>query len=286
MQQDSQIIIVTGMSGAGKSIVLKALEDLGFFCIDNIPSALLPTCIAQQQTFATKKLALGVDIRGGMLDEVVAYLNEIRQQKTPFKIIYVTAALPTLIKRFQETRRQHPLGSATDLRDALEQEKRILSPLEAIADHVLATDQLTIHQLRALVRQTFAHDDAPQMMVTLTSFGFKYGVPPENNFVFDVRSLPNPYFVPELKPHDGTSELIQSYLFEQQVVQEYWQKFSEFVAFSLHNAYQEGRFFVAVAVGCTGGRHRSVALVEKLAQLPLPHVQFFIKHRDIKKDLE
>ena len=111
-------------------------------------------------------------------------------------------------------------------------------------------------------------------------------MPPENNFVFDVRSLPNPYFVPELKPHDGTSALIQNYLFEQAVVQEYWHKFSDFVSFSLNNAYKEGRFFVAVAVGCTGGRHRSVAFVEKLAQLSLDHVQFFIKHRDIKKDLD
>lgn len=282
---NTEIVIVTGMSGAGKSIVLKALEDLGFFCVDNLPSVLVPTCIAQQ-TVATQKLALGIDIRGGMFDETIACVQNMRQQKIPFKIIFVTAALPTLIKRFQETRRHHPLGSATDLRDAIEQEKRLLSPLEAIADQVLATDQLTTHQLRALIRQIFAQDEAPQMMVTITSFGFKYGVPPENNFVFDARSLPNPYFVPELKMHDGTSAAIQSYLFEQPQVQEYWHKFSDFIDFSLRNAYQEGRFFVAVAIGCTGGRHRSVALVEKLAQLPLPHVQFFIKHRDIKKDLD
>lgn len=281
----TKIVIVTGISGAGKSIVLKTLEDLGFFCVDNVPNALVHFFITQS-TFPVKKVALGIDIRGGMLHEAIQYLVKIRSNKAPsIKIIFLTATLEILIKRFQETRRQHPLGGAAALSDALEQEKQLVLPLQEIADYVIDTDQLNIHQLRALVRQMFSAE-TPHMVVTLTSFGFKYGVPAENNFVFDVRSLPNPYFIPALKLHDGTNESVQKYLLSHHEVRDYWEKLSDFIIFSLNNAYREGRFFVQIAIGCTGGRHRSVMFVEKLAQLSVPHVQFFIKHRDIKKDFE
>lgn len=277
-------MVVTGVSGAGKTIVLRTLEDLGFFCIDNLPSSLLPVFL---QTAPNHKIALGVDIRGGTADEIIAHVQQARLATTcTIKIIFVTASLVTLLKRFQETRRQHPWGSSLDLRDALEQEKSLLLPLEQLADHVLDTDQLTIHQLRALVRAMFCEGSSTVLAVTLTSFGFKYGVPPEHNFVFDARSLPNPYFIPELKPFDGTTTFIQNYLFGQPMVAEYWQKLADFFIYSLRNAQREGRSVVHVAIGCTGGRHRSVALVEKLAQLPLDQVQFFVKHRDIARDVK
>jgi UPF0042 nucleotide-binding protein len=284
MDSMPDVIVVTGVSGAGKSVVLRTLEDLGFFCIDNLPGSLLSSFL---QAAPAHKVALGIDIRGGAMDEVVAHLQQARKSSPhSVKIIFVTATMATLLKRFQETRRRHPWGDSRDLRDALEEEKRLLLPLEMLADPVIDTDQLTIHQLRALVRGLFEVGKAPQLTVTLTSFGFKYGVPPEHNFVFDARSLPNPYFIPELRPLDGTSDLIKNYLFEQSEVVEYWDKLFDFFVFSLRNAHREGRFVMQVAIGCTGGRHRSVALVEKLAKLPLEQVQFFVKHRDIDRDLK
>jgi len=284
-----EVIVVTGMSGAGKTIVLRTLEDAGFFCIDNLPTALVHLFFnpVSPVNLPAQKIALGIDIRGGMTETMITQLADARAQSGySMKIIFVTATRATLIKRFQETRRQHPLGNSIDLSDALAQEKDILLPLELLADHIIDTDQLNLHQLRALVRALILPDGLMPMAVTLTSFGFKYGVPAEHNFVFDVRSLPNPYFIPELRALSGLDDAIVKYLFEQEDVRYHEAKLIDFFLFSLENARKEGRFVLQVAIGCTGGRHRSVALVERLAQLPREQVQFFIKHRDIDRDTD
>ena len=229
-----------------------------------------------------KKIALGIDIRSGLNLEIFAQelISWRGQKKIAMHIVFLMAHKDTLIRRFQETRRKHPLGDNRTLPEAIQQEHAALEPLKAIADDILATDTLTIAQLRAMVKYSNQHAQQ-KMVVTLTSFGFKYGTPNDCNFLYDLRSLPNPYFIPALKDFDGRSESIQEYLFSQQVVQDYWQKLSDFFIFSLERSYQEGRFFIHVGFGCTGGRHRSVAFVERCSRLNLEHVQFFVHHKDI-----
>jgi RNase adapter protein RapZ len=286
--KQTPLFIITGYSGAGKSTVLRSLEDIGFFCVDNLPLALLPSFFqfAQQAHSNNQKIALGLDVRAGDIDVLAEQLARFNQTYCLDKIIFLTASSPMLFKRFQETRRRHPLGESLDLVDAIEREKELLKPLEKIADITVDTDQFTIHELRTFARKYIGSDKKQPMIVSLVSFGFKYGVPIESNFVFDLRSLPNPYFIPELKLLDGSNKQVQDYLFSQREVQEYWKRFFDFFQYSLERSYQEGRFFMHVALGCTGGRHRSVAFVQELANHAIDHVEFLIKHRDIAKDLQ
>lgn len=281
-----QLVIVTGYSGAGKSTVLRALEDIGFFCVDNLPLALLDSFfqLIFQSKIKGQRLALGIDVRGGTsINDLIIELE--RYNKThQVKIFFLTSSLQVLIKRFQETRRNHPLAGAIDIIDAINAEKELLQPLIAMADLVLDTDQLNIHQLRSFVRSSFAPGGQQRMIVSLMSFGFKYGVPLESNFVYDLRSLPNPYFIAELKQFDGTETIIQDYLFNQPEVQEYWTRLHDFILYSIKKSHAEGRFFLNIAIGCTGGKHRSVAFIQKLAQQSLSHVQFLVEHRDINRD--
>jgi UPF0042 nucleotide-binding protein len=287
IQNQSQLIIVTGYSGAGKSTVLRALEDIGFFCVDNLPIALLDSFfqLVSSSKINGQRLALGIDVRGGIaIQELIAEVERLKKNRFSLKIFFLTSSVPVLIKRFQETRRKHPLADTTDILDAINQEKFLLQPLVAIADLLLDTDQFSIHQLREYVRSSFAAGGQQKMIVSLMSFGFKYGVPIESNFVYDIRSLPNPYFVPDLKMLDGTDIAIQRYLFDQNEVQEYWHKLLDFITYSIKKSHAEGRFFINIAIGCTGGKHRSVALIEKLAQEKIPHVQFLVEHRDVSRD--
>lgn len=282
-----QLVIVTGYSGAGKSTVLRALEDVGFFCIDNLPIALLDSFfqLISSSKINGQRIALGIDVRGGIvIKELIGELERLNTSRHALKIFFLTSSAHVLIKRFQETRRKHPLADTIDIADAINQEKELLQPLIAMADLVVDTDQLNIHQLRSFVRSSFAQGGQQRMIISLISFGFKYGVPLESNFVYDVRSLPNPYFVPELKMLDGTQAEIQNYLFDQPDVQDYWHKLLDFVTYSIRKSHEEGRFFMNIAIGCTGGKHRSVAFIQKLAQQSISHVQFLIEHRDINRD--
>lgn len=287
--EQSQIIIVTGYSGAGKSTVLRALEDVGFFCVDNLPLALLDYffhCVAREKIHE-RRLALGIDVRGGSnIEQLITELQKFcTQQICPIKIFFLTSSSAVLVKRFQETRRKHPLADEIDLFDAIEREKILLRPLIDMSDLVLDTDQLNIHQLRSFVRSSFIPGGHQRMIVSLMSFGFKHGVPLESNFVYDVRSLPNPHFIPELKQLSGIDGAVVAYLFSQPEVIEYWAKLLDFITYTIERSHAEGRFFLNIAIGCTGGQHRSVAFVEKLANQVIPNVQFLSKHRDIQRDL-
>lgn len=287
-QSVPELLIVTGYSGAGKSTVLRALEDIGFFCVDNLPMALLGSFFEFiiKSTMVNKKIALGIDIRGGknleaIIDEINS-ANKVGLHK--IKILFLTSTDKVLVKRFQETRRKHPLATDINLLDAIAQEKELLKPLSAMADVVLETDQLNIHQLRNYILHSFAVDQKLRLLVNLVSFGFKYGVPAESNFVFDIRSLPNPYFIPGMRTLDGTNPIVLDYLFSQPAVQEYWEKLHSFFEYSIKKSYDEGRSFVTIAIGCTGGRHRSVAFVHTLAKKDIDNVYFVVKHRDITQD--
>jgi UPF0042 nucleotide-binding protein len=280
------IYIITGSSGAGKSTALRALEDCGFFCIDNLPQVLLPSYIQFAQSSAsTKKAALGIDIRSvEAMDQLVGHIKSLGQGPgATIKIIFLTSENASLIKRFQETRRSHPLQDQFDLVQAIEEEKKLLIPLKELADVVIQTDNLTIHELRAMIKGIGMQGTEQRMIVTLMSFGFKYGIPLESNFVYDVRSLPNPYFIPELTRLTGIDAHVQDYLFSLPMVQDYWQRIHDFVMFSLERSVAEGRSLVTVSIGCTGGKHRSVAFIERLATLQPENCLFITKHRDIQE---
>lgn len=279
-----QLLVVTGYSGAGKSTVLRALEDIGFFCVDNLPIPLLHSFfqLLSQSTMIGQKVALGIDVRSGQtMHDLIDELHKGNAFGTyAMKIFFLTSSPAILIQRYQETRRNHPLAQNRSLPDAISYEQELLKPLMDLSDLVLATDQLTIHQLRRFVRNLFSVSCQPQLLVNFISFGFKYGVPHESNSVYDVRFLPNPYFIPALRPLDGTTQEVRDFLFAHAEVQEYWTKLVDFVHYSIKKAMEEGRFFMNIAIGCTGGKHRSVALVHCLAELKLDNVQYVIKHRD------
>lgn len=286
-EMHDDIIIVTGYSGAGKSSVLRALEDNGFLCVDNLPIALLGHFfdLMKQTTMGKKRVALGIDIRGGdRIECVIDALLQMKLQITTLKIIFLRASFVVLMKRFQETRRNHPLGDSMHLSDAIEKERLMMQSLVDYADMIIDTDQLTIHQLRTIIRTSFTTEKMQKIVVSLISFGFKYGIPTESNYLFDLRSLPNPYFVESLKLYTGMDERIDQYLFEQQAVREYWGRLIDFIHYAIAKSYEEGRFFIHIAIGCTGGKHRSVAFIEKIAREEIAHTHFLLLHRDIDRD--
>lgn len=279
-----QVLVVTGLSGAGKSSVMRSLEDLGFYCVDNLPIPLLSPFLDLMLKSHTNmlKLALGIDARGKKF--LKDFMAEIEQLRGQVKVVFLRADDRTILKRFQETRRSHPLARGISLEDAIKKEQELLAPIEALADEIHDTGQSNIHELRHWVNKTFAGDTVREIMVNVVSFGFKYGVPPESNMVYDLRFLPNPYFVPELKVMDGRNEKVQNYLFSKNEVNGYWNRLEDFLKYLLEQYYEEGRFFANVAIGCTGGRHRSVAFVEKLCQQNWKNVRFLSNHRDIDRD--
>lgn len=287
-QGPERLLMITGCSGAGKSSVLKALEDNGYYCIDNMPLELLDSflSVSPQAEHIGKRIALGIDIRTvSSIEQYVQMITKLKQRMASrFSLIFMSASTSVLIKRFQETRRKHPLAHGTTLTQAIGNEKKLLEPLCSGADHHIATDSLSIGQLRRLVSAQFVPHDAQQILVTFMSFGFKYGVPLESNFIWDVRSLPNPYFVPGLRALTGTDSVIQDYLFGKDSVKDYWQRLYEFIQFAIGAAHQEGRSSITVAVGCTGGRHRSVALIERLGACEFAQATNLITHRDISRD--
>jgi RNase adapter protein RapZ len=282
-------LIITGLSGAGKTSVMRSLEDLGFYCVDNLPLPLLTTFLklAFSGPSHLSKVALGIDARGEQfLQSIAGEIQHIQATavECTLKIIFVSAQQQTLLKRFQETRRKHPLAHNISIEQAIEHEKKLMEPIMRLANVVLETDGLTIHDLRRLVSTHFAQGNLRELTVNVVSFGFKYGVPAESNLVYDLRFLPNPYFIPELKEHDGRHQSVQEFLFTHTAVQEYWHHLENFLHYMLMRFHEEGRFCATVALGCTGGKHRSVALVEKLGQQSWPNIRFFITHRDVGKE--
>lgn len=283
----SQVVVVTGYSGAGKNTVLRSLEDIGFFCVDNLPGALLQPFFesVMHAEIPHHRIALGLDVR----TDITSVMEKLCRLKAiwPFslKIVFVASSYPVLLKRFQETRRKHPLANeGIDLSDAIAKEQAILQPLYDMADVLLDTDQFTIHQVRQFVIQAFATNAQQRMVVTITAFGFKYGVPPESNLVFDLRFLPNPYFIASLKNLNGTDQAIYDYLFAQPTVKECWDRIESFANYMIEQSLKEGRFTMTIAFGCTGGRHRSVAFAQRFAQRMQPQVTFLTRYRDIDRD--
>lgn len=286
-----QTVIITGLSGSGKSTALRAFEDLGYFCVDNLPVALLPAFLEiksrKRQEGSPLKIALVMDVREEtFLERFRDVFEEVREKGYHLEIIFLEASDEVLIARFSQTRRPHPLAFGVPLSQAIALERELLAPVKELAEVVIDTSPFNVHQLRQEIKARFAQrEDLSQMLVHLMSFGFKYGVPPETHLLFDVRFLPNPYFEPELKPLSGREPKIKDYVLKNPLGSEFLGLCEHCLRFLLPQYEREGKTYLVVGVGCTGGRHRSVAVAEELGKMVKSWGRkTLITHRDVEKE--
>lgn len=284
-----RFVIVSGMSGAGKSIALKMLEDAGYFCVDNLPLPLLRefTRIAEDKTIDVEKVAVSVDARSGEnLHRLADELDLLDQEGFPYEILFLDADNITLIKRYKETRRSHPLVKDGRVETGIIKERKMVGFIKERAHYIIDTTKLLTRELKGELDKIFVQNaQYSNFNVTLLSFGFKYGIPHDADLVFDVRFLPNPYYIPELKPLTGNEKEIQEYVMNASEAGEFLHKLTDMLGFLIPNYIKEGKYRLVVAVGCTGGKHRSVTmankLYERLSELPY---SLRLEHRDIEKD--
>lgn len=284
-----QFFIISGLSGAGKSKVAAILEDLDFYCVDNMPVVLMP--IFAELCLATKgrydKVALVTDVRGqDSFDELFASLERMRSLGVDYKIIYIEASNSIILKRYKETRRRHPLDpDGMDVEAAINREKKLLAPIRDRADFIINTSNYSISKLQNKILDLFADKNALRgLKVNIQSFGFKYGLPADADLVFDVRFLPNPYYVPELTHQCGLDEPVRDFVFQYEQTNEFMKKLTDMVGFLLPNYAEEGKPVLVIAIGCTGGHHRSVAVAEALAAFVREQgYEAVCNHRDVSK---
>ncbi len=267
-----QILVITGRSGSGKTSALNLLEDEGYTCIDNLPVSLLPALIAQvrsRDNAEQSRIAIGIDARN--IDSDLSILprlfEDVRDASDTFKILYLDTSKDVLMRRFSETRRKHPLTDRdTGLREAISEEDIILAPLAALADVTIDTTSLNLHELRSAVKQQLIGSDSQGTAITLTSFGFKFGVPVDCDFVFDVRCLPNPYWEPSLRKQSGLEEAVQQFLRDDPMVEEMARDIEQFARKWIPEFEKNNRSYLNISIGCTGGMHRSVYLAERISE--------------------
>jgi len=285
--EEARFVVLTGLSGSGKSEAIRALEDLGYFCVDNLPTRLITRFadLTGRQDGQIERAALVVDMRDpAFLDQFPDALAALRKRpELGAVLIFLDANDGALVRRFSETRRPHPLGAETPLAERIVEERRRLDPIRKIADDIFDTSELTVHELRRAFMDLSRGGAQKQLVVTFLSFGFKHGLPLEADLVFDVRFLPNPFFVPELKALTGRDAGVQEYVNTTQEAQTFQKKVSDLLGFLVPQYAAEGKSYLTVAVGCTGGRHRSVVIADQLrrALAPISDVRSRVKHRDI-----
>ncbi|MFT4122557.1 MAG: RNase adapter RapZ [Microbacteriaceae bacterium] len=289
MPTDPQrLLIVTGMSGAGRSTVAHALEDLGWYVVDNLPPQMLSPLVdlARRASDTLPRVASVVDVRGGRLftdiDDALAGLR----RAIDVRVLFLEATDDALVRRFEQVRRPHPLQGEGTILDGIAVERARTRALRERADVIIDTSELNIHELATAVAERFSEDDAPGVQVTLESFGFKYGLPTDADMVADVRFLPNPYWTPELREHTGLEPLVGEFVLAQEGAREFIHAYGRALAPVLAGYQRENKRHATIAVGCTGGKHRSVAVVEELAAVVrgLPGVLVRVKHRDLGRE--
>jgi UPF0042 nucleotide-binding protein len=277
------IVIITGLSGSGKTVALRALEDSGFFCVDNLPITLIDSFLSiSVEKRVDNKIGIGIDIREkDFLREIGDVLSNLKKRYR-VEILYLEADKDVLIRRFKETRRPHPLGG--ELEKAIMDEKKALTALKEASDKIIDTSSFTPHQLREYIKIMFGvKTSEKKMTLTLISFGFKYGVPQNVDLLFDARFLPNPNFVPELKELSGVDKSVSDYVFKHRVSNSYVKKIKDLIDFVIPLYIKEGRTYVTIGIGCTGGNHRSPAIVERLNRFLKKYpLEINIVHRDLK----
>ena len=286
-----RFVIVTGMSGAGKSTTLKMMEDMGYFCVDNMPIPLMSklTELFMVPNGEINKVALGLDIRSGQnLDELENILNEMDLAQIPYEILFLEARDETLIKRYKETRRNHPLAGAGRAEKGIALERQKVGFLKKRANYILDTSRLLTRELKAELSKIFVENrEYKNLYITVLSFGFKYGIPNDADLVFDVRFLPNPYYIDELRPQSGNDKPVQEYVMNNELAREFLEKLVDMVQFLMPNYAAEGKHQLVIAIGCTGGKHRSVTIANALYdRLTVTEEDYGLKkeHRDLAKD--
>ena len=286
-----EFVIISGMSGAGKTSALHIMEDIGYYCVDNIPTSLLQTLYKlckDSSDKAMKRVAVVVDVRGnGDYEVMYDDLENFKKNNEGVSIIYIDAKVDSLIVRYKETRRRHPLTER--LRDgsvaaAVKEEQRLLVPVKTLADYSIDTTFMSIKQLRERIISMFLENSSNSIMITFMSFGFKYGIPLESDLIIDVRCLPNPFYIAELKEHTGLEKCIQDYVLDSEETQEFVKRLIDWLDYSLPLYLKEGKSELVVGIGCTGGKHRSVTIAELLDNYFMEKgYKCIVQHRDVKK---
>lgn len=286
-----RFIIVTGLSGAGKTEATRSLEDMGYFCVDNLPPKLIPkfaeACVQSQGKI--NKVALVIDIRGGIFfDDLFESLNYLKRQDFKYEILFLDAADEVLVKRFKETRRSHPLAPGSRVITGINEERNRLREVKDRADIIIDTSKYAIRDLREEMNKNYGDVKQPeqQLSVTILSFGFKYGIPVDSDLVFDVRFIPNPFYIPDLKPYSGNDEPVKKYVLDQEETKGFIKRADDMLDFLIPNYKKEGKRQLIISVGCTGGRHRSVAIANALYKKLLErNYNASVEHRDIREDV-
>jgi UPF0042 nucleotide-binding protein len=289
MPESITFVVITGMSGAGKSFAIKCLEDMGFFCVDNLPTTLMPTfadlVVRSQQS--PQRVALGVDVRAGeYLSHLIDVIEALRARGHRVEVLFLEASDEALVRRYHETRRRHPLAGDGQVLDGILAERKALAHLREVADRILDTSALTVHQFKDLL-VTLYGSPRPRsgLAPALVSFGFKHGIPIDADLVFDIRFLPNPHFVPDLRPLDGRDARVSEFVFKHEESRELLRRLEDLLDFLLPAYQREGKAYLTVAVGCTGGRHRSVCFVEALRRFVESRgFSASVVHRDMDRE--
>ena len=285
-----RFVIVTGMSGAGRNTAMKMMEDIGFYCIDNLPIQLLEKLVELSSSFHSDitDVAVGIDARNAEdLSDVPRTLELLKQKNIEYKILYLDADDDVLVKRYKETRRNHPLAAGERIEAGITLEKSKLTCIKAQADYIIDTSRLLTRELKEEINKIFVEDENYQnLFVTILSFGFKYGIPSDSDIVMDVRFLPNPYYDLNLRPKTGNDKEIQDFVMKHKESQEFIDKLEDMLTFLIPNYISEGKNQLVISIGCTGGKHRSVTLANELYKRLSEQTGFGLKieHRDITKD--
>lgn len=281
-----QLVILTGLSGSGKSTVLKAFEDMGYYCVDNLPVDLIPI-FAELHAAGEgdlRRAALLVDAREGLqLEKLPGLLKHLRQDH-PIILVYIEAHEDALLRRYSETRRPHPLGRDYSVRESLRHEQALMEPIRKLADVVIDTTQFNVHELRQFVNDRFKSESKRPLLVSLVSFGYKYGVPTDADLMFDVRFLPNPHFVPKLRRYTGKDPKVKRYIQSFPQTGEFLHRMQQLLTYLIPHYIEEGKSYLTIAFGCTGGKHRSVMMAEWMRQaLAKKGFATRVLHRDLDK---
>jgi RNase adapter protein RapZ len=287
--ESPELIIITGLAGAGRETAAHALEDLGWYVVDNLPPRLIPPLVDQvleDDEMGTRRLAVQIDARSGtFFSDLPAVVEELARREIRSRVVFLTADDATLVKRFDAARRPHPLQGEGGLLDGIRREREMLAPLKKTADLTINTSALNVHQLTMRMRSTFGSVEDQRLRVNVVSFGFKYGLPAEADHVSDVRFLPNPYWIPELKPLRGTDAAVSEFVLSQPNAGPFVDAYLDMIKPVLAGYREENKHFATLAIGCTGGKHRSVALAEEIGRrLRQDGVAARVRHRDLGRE--
>ncbi len=282
-------VILTGMSGSGKSTALKMIEDMGYYCVGNLPISLVESFVdLSENDPELDKVAINVDIRSGQnIGDLTAVLDRLQERGKSFEMLFLESEDAVIIKRYKETRRTHPLAEGGRVEQAISRERERLQPIKRRADYILDTSQLLTRELQAELKKMFVENQTyKNLYITVLSFGFKYGIPTDADLVFDVRFLPNPYYVEGLRPLTGLDERIQNYVMEGEQYAVFMEKLEDMIGFLIPNYVAEGKNQLVIAIGCTGGKHRSVTVAQGLYERLGKQEDYGLRveHRDIEKD--